>query len=127
MRNIDYNFKELKFSNDEIALLKELIKASNKRLTNDYAFIDLFAGKKYKNEVLKFLEEKNKKIYRLKYMHLSKYMVDTNSIDIKGEELIKLGYKNSNISKIKKEIVEEIKRKRLRNKHKDIIKYLKEK
>ena len=127
MRNTDYNFKNLKFSNDEVDLLKALIKASNKRLTNDYAFIDLFAGNKYKNEVLKFLEEKNKQIYRIKYMRLVKYMVDPNTIAIKGEELLGLGYKNTDVGKIKKEIVEEIKRKRLRNSNKDIIKYLKEK
>lgn len=124
-KSSDFDFKELKLSNNEIKLINELKKACKKRLGNDYSFIDVFSDSENHKEILKFINEKDKKNYYFRYLHLKKYMVNVNNINYSGFDLEEKGFKGKEIAKIKKDIVEAIKHKELKNNHRDIDKYVK--
>ena len=118
--------EELKLANDKIKLIYELDNANRIRINNDKSFINLFSDCIYENEIIKFLSEKYQKTMYFRYHRLKKYMVNKKNLDIKGKDLIALGYHNKDISLITNEIIEKIRNKKLKNNHRDIIKYLKE-
>ncbi|MDO4500506.1 MAG: hypothetical protein Q4B60_04450 [Erysipelotrichaceae bacterium] len=117
------NLKELKFSRNEIFLIEALIEATNTDLKNDYNFISLLSDPLAK-DILTYLEELYDIDYHKRYKLLSEYIITIDDLTISGNDLINMGYSGKHIGEIKKELLEKIHRKELRNDHSSLLKYL---
>ena len=119
-----YDLKDLKFSKKEIDLLNNLIKASITNINDDYNFINTLSGINSKNTLL-YLSELYNTNLQTRYKTLKKYMVNAKTLKLTGYDLLALGYKDKEIGKIQKELIELIKNKKLRNTKNSLLKYLK--
>lgn len=119
------NLKKLKYSNQEIDLIKHLIQSSKIKINDDYQFIKCLSNI-YQKDVLLFLNQYHHKNYKDRFNKLKRYMVNLNSLDIDGKQIEKLGYKGKDIGIIKNILVDAIHHKQVNNKKEKLIKYLKE-
>ena len=126
LRKKDYDLKELKLSKDEINLINDLLKAQNIKINNDHSFITLLSEAKYPDDVLNFLKQLHKKTFLFRYMRLKNNIVNKDNLQIDGNELMALGFKNKEIKMIQNELIEKIRRNELENNKRAIKKYLKE-
>ena len=126
LKDIDnINLKQLKYSNQEIELIKHLIESTKIKINDDYHFIKCLSNI-YQKDILQFLNEYHLKNFNNRYNKLKKYMVDTNSLNIDGKQIEKYGYKAKDIGKVKRILVNLIHHKKLKNDNIKLNKYLKE-
>lgn len=119
----NYNLKELKFSNKEISLLNALIEASNTNINSDYDFVSLLKDEYYK-EIIEYLSELYSIDLNNRFKTLKNRVVNKDSLNISGNDLIKLGYKGQEIKEIENDLVKQIRLGNLDNDKDSLIKYL---
>ena len=125
LKDIDnINLKSLKYSNNEINLIRTLIEATKTDLKDDYDFIELLSSQ-YQNDILKFLNEYHHRNYNERFNKLKKYMIDINTLKINGTQIREYGYDDENISTVKKHLLDLIHHQRLSNNEKSLRNYLK--
>lgn len=126
LKDVDsINLKQLRYSNQEIELIKHLIQSTKIKINDDYQFIKCLSNI-YQKDILQFLNEYHLKNYNTRYNKLKKYMVDINSLDIDGKQIEKYGYNASEIGRVKQILVDLIHLRKLRNDNLKLNKYLKE-
>ena len=118
------NLKQLKYSNQEINLIKILIQASKININDDYEFINVLSNQ-YQKDILAFLNAYHHKNYNERYNQLKKYIVDINDLQIKGEQIKEYGYDKNEISIVKKHLLNLIHHQELLNTNKALNNYLK--
>lgn len=117
--------KGLKFSKQEINLVSSLIYAKNIVIDNEYEFIMCLSDENYSNEILEFLSQLYQKDLRPLYNKNKEYCISINSLDINGNELKDLGYKDKEIQKVKNHLIEKVHHKQLSNNKAVLMQYLK--
>lgn len=119
------NLKALKYSNQEIDLIRHLISATKIKVNDDYQFIKILSTT-HQKDTLSFLNQYHRKNFNKRYEKLRKYMIELNDLAIDGKKIEQLGYKGKDIGKIKTVLLEMIHHKRISNKADILVKYLKE-
>ena len=118
------NLKQLKYSNQEIELIRLLIHSSKIDVHNDYEFICVLSNQ-YQKDILTFISEYYRRNFNERFNRLKKYMVDLNSIKVDGETIRKFGYDGKQISTVKKHLLDLIHQRLLPNTSKALYNYLK--
>ena len=120
-----YNLKDLKFSKNEINMLNELIKSTDCDIKNDYEFI-MALSSVYEKEILAYLSQLHNLDLTERYKEIKPYIVDLNSLNITGQDLMALGFNGSKIKEIKNLCIGEIRHKRLKNNNRALRKFIKD-
>ena len=118
------NLKQMKFSNQEIDLLKTLIQASKIDIDDDYQFISCLSDF-YQKQILQFLEQYHRLDLQNRFKSLKKYMCTMNDLKIDGKQIESYGYKEKQIGQIKKQLLELVHHKKLHNTVSSLNKHLK--
>ena len=121
--NESINLKELKYSTDEINLVKTLIQASHADLSDDYEFITVLSNQ-YQQECLAYLEEYHHLDLKERYEKLKEYMVTIDTLQLDGRTIESYGYAGKKIGQLKKELVERIRHQELKNENSALQSYL---
>lgn len=119
----EINLKELKYSKQEINLIRTLISSCNINIENDYELISSLSNI-YENEVYHFLCQLYEIDLSKRYKEIKPYIVDINSLDIKGDELMAYGLIGKQIKEVKKLLVEQIRNMKIANNNLAIKEYL---
>ncbi|MBR5341277.1 MAG: CCA tRNA nucleotidyltransferase [Erysipelotrichaceae bacterium] len=114
LRDCECDLKELKYSKEEINLIKALIHASDIDINDDYQFISCLSSI-YQKQLLEYLEQLHHRDLKDRYKKLKRYMVMLNDLKISGEEIESYGYKAKQIGKVKNELLELVHQKKLHN------------
>ena len=114
LRDSECDLKELKYSKEEINLIKALIHASDIDINDDYQFISCLSSI-YQKQLLEYLEQLHHRDLKDRYKKLKRYMVMLNDLKISGEEIESYGYKAKQIGKVKNELLELVHQKKLHN------------
>ncbi|MBO7698467.1 MAG: hypothetical protein J6S38_05490 [Erysipelotrichaceae bacterium] len=121
----DTDLKKLKYSGEEIVLIKTLIEASKTDINDDSSFIECLSSK-YHKDILTFLEEYHYFDLHERYEKLKRYIVTINDLKITGEEITAYGYTGKEISVVKHRLVWLIQHQQLDNTPYALNKYLRE-
>jgi tRNA nucleotidyltransferase (CCA-adding enzyme) len=121
--NEDNDLKKLKYSAEEIALVKTLIEATKADIGNDDAFVRTLSNP-YQNECLTFLMEYHHADLRERYEKLKEYMITLDQLQIDGDTIASYGYRNKEIGLVKKTLTELVHRQELKNDKDALQKYL---
>ena len=114
LRDCECDLKELKYSKEEINLIKALIHASDIDINDDYQFISCLSSI-YQKQLLEYLEQLHHRDLKDRYKKLKRYMVMLNDLKISGEEIESYGYKAKQIGKVKNELLELVHQKKIHN------------
>lgn len=121
-----YSLKKLKFSRKEINLLDALIEATKINIKEDYNFISLLSNEN-SQDILAYLSQLYNINLNARYLDLKPYMVNRNTIEINGQDLMKFGYYGEDIKIILNKLIDKIHHKEISNQHNALIKYLNDK
>ena len=121
-----YSLKKLKFSRKEINLLDALIEATKINIKEDYNFISLLSNEN-SQDILAYLSQLYNINLNARYLDLKPYMVNRNTIEINGQDLMKFGYYGEDIKIILNKLIDKIHHKEINNQHNALIKYLNDK
>ncbi len=119
------SLKELKYSKDEIDLIRTLISASFIDIDDDYSFISTLSDF-HRIDILKYLEELTRRDLSKRYRQLEEYMVEANELSVNGNDIETFGYKGNQIKIVKQHLLDAIHSKSLTNDRQTLIDYLKE-
>lgn len=119
------SLKELKYSKDEIDLIRTLISASFIDIDDDYSFISTLSDF-HRIDILKYLEELTRRDLSERYRQLEEYMVEANELSVNGNDIETFGYKGNQIRIVKQHLLDAIHSKSLTNDMQTLIDYLKE-
>lgn len=117
--NPTFDYTKLKFSKKEVQIIQEFAE-----YTKTEHLIKLLSKIKYPADFLEFQRVVNKKDYRRFFKDNAAYIVNRHNLAIKGEELLKLGYRNQTIGQIMDEIIARIQAKEFENNNTAIHNYL---
>ena len=118
-----YDLKSLKFSKTEIDYIKDLLKATNIKIANEYQVIKSLSTPNKKN-VLKYLNELHDSKAEAIYKNNTQSAIQLKDLKITGYELIQLGFTGPDIKKVQNKLLDVIFKKKLKNNKKDITTYL---
>ena len=121
----DINLKKLKYSNDEIDLIKLLIASSKIDINDDYSFICILSNS-YRKQILDYMCSYYGLDFTERFNKLSKYMIELNDLDITGEEIKEYGFTNEEIGEVKKQLLDAIHRQIISNDKSSLHKHIKE-
>lgn len=121
----DINLKKLKYSNDEIDLIKLLIASSKMDINDDYSFICILSNS-YRKQILDYMCSYYGLDFTERFNKLSKYMIELNDLDITGEEIKEYGFTNEEIGEVKKQLLDAIHRQIISNDKSSLHKHIKE-
>ena len=121
----EVDLKKLKYSKNEIGLIRILIEASGIDINDDYEFIECLSSG-HQKQILTYLEEYHHKVLSERFRKLKRYMVTPTSVNISAEEIMSYGYKDCQIAGVKQKLADLIHHKRLSNTSSTLNKYLKE-
>lgn len=119
-----YDLKSLKFSKKEIDYIKDLLKATNIKIDNQYQVIKSLSTPNKKN-VLKYLNELYDSKAEAIYKNNTHAAIELKDLKITGYELIQLGFTGPDIKKVQNKLLDVIFKNKLKNNKKDITAYLK--
>ena len=108
------DLKQLKYSSEEIAMVRTLIQAAKADLADDYAFITALSTP-YQSDTLVFLQEYHHIDLMERYERLKDYMITIDQLDIDGETIASYGYQGKEIGQIKEILTDLIRRQKLIN------------
>ena len=119
------NLKQLKYSSDEIELIRLLQKAKTIDIKDDFQFICLVSNR-YQKQILQFLQEYHRINLEDRYNKLSRYMIELNDLHITGQEISSYGYSGKKIGEIKNLLLEMVHKQQISNNNRSIHKFLRE-
>lgn len=123
-KNQSANLKELKFSKKEIDYIKDLFKATNIKIDNEYQVIKSLSTPN-KKQILTYLNELHDKKAEQIYKKNTHAAIELKDLKITGYELIQLGFTGPDIKKVQNKLLDVIFKNKLKNNKKDITAYLK--
>ncbi len=112
--NEQNDLKKLKYSSEEIALIRTLIQASKIDLSDDHAFITALSTP-YQEDTLAFLEEYHHADLQERFDRLKDHMITAEQLAIDGDTIGSYGYQGKEIGQVKNLLVELIRQQKLIN------------
>lgn len=113
----------LKLSNDEIKLIKTLIRAKTVNFDDDYLFVKTVSETAFKSELLSFKSVLDEKDYELKRNLLKDRIID--ELYINGYDLMELGYLGKDIREILNKLKDAVYHGYVKNRKSSLLEYLK--
>lgn len=115
----DLDLRSLKYSNQEIRLIEELIRSSKIDISDDTHFIECFSSLDQK-DILRFLNQYHRKDFNDRFEKLRPWICTLNELKIDGKTIQKYGYRGKQISQIKQKLLDQVHQRKVNNTAEDL-------
>lgn len=115
----DLDLRSLKYSNQEIRLIEELIRSSKIDISDDTHFIECFSSLDQK-DILRFLNQYHRKDFNDRFEKLRPWICTLNELKIDGKTIRKYGYREKQISQIKQKLLDQVHQRKVNNTAEDL-------
>jgi len=110
----DPDLRSLKYSNQEIRLIEELIRSSKIDISDDTHFIECLSSLDQK-DILRFLNQYHRKDFNDRFEKLRPWICTLNELKIDGKTIRKYGYREKQISQIKQKLLDQVHQRKVNN------------
>ena len=115
----DLDLRSLKYSNQEIRLIEELIRSSKIDISDDTHFIECLSSLDQK-DILRFLNQYHRKDFNDRFEKLRPWICTLNELKIDGKTIRKYGYREKQISQIKQKLLDQVHQRKVNNTAEDL-------
>lgn len=115
----DPELRSLKYSNQEIRLIEELIRSSKIDIGDDTHFIECLSSLDQK-DILCFLNQYHRKDFNDRFEKLRPWICTLNELKIDGKTIRKYGYREKQISQIKQKLLDQVHQRKVDNTAEDL-------
>ena len=115
----DLDLRSLKYSNQEIRLIEELIRSSKIDISDDTHFIECLSSLDQK-DILRFLNQYHRKDFNDRFEKLRPWICTLNELKIDGDTIRKYGYREKQISQIKQKLLDQVHQRKVNNTAEDL-------
>lgn len=110
----DPDLRSLKYSNQEIRLIEELIRSSKIDIHDDTHFIECLSSLDQK-DILRFLNQYHRRDFTDRFEELRPWICTLNELKIDGKTIQKYGYREKQISQIKQKLLDQVHQRKVNN------------
>jgi len=110
----DPDLRSLKYSNQEIRLIEELIRSSKINIHDDTHFIECLSSLDQK-DILRFLNQYHRRDFTDRFEELRPWICTLNELKIDGKTIQKYGYREKQISQIKQKLLDQVHQRKVNN------------
>lgn len=115
----DLDLRSLKYSNQEIRLIEELIRSSKIDISDDTHFIECLSSLDQK-DILRFLNQYHRKDFNDRFEKLRPWICTLNELKIDGDTIRKYGYREKQISQVKQKLLDQVHQRKVNNTAEDL-------